>query len=942
MGTGDAEEAHAPSTPTRGKRKADEVAAEPVSSQNGTQDAPWEITTPERPKATESTNKQQQTQQQPKVKKAKQAAEPVQIRNGKLILKQKAKSFLDEISVLLGLTELKRFCQTQKEPISQLPDEHLGVIAKFAQENDKASAELSKFIKQRVMGSQDGQAEIDVLPLDTIESALSRIAQRVNYGLDASDVASSSTSASDSDDLPAGLQLWRWEVTDSSLLQGERLSEILARREERIAARARAVEIFQALSVVGREALLSSKKKTSAKASKVKALEAAGQTDEAMSDVKDELADAAGSSTATIVQDGETSAAGADRMTLDVADNKSPPASAKKRRSVSIPRDSRSPERGLVDLAKASKKKVEELSPEEQAEKERKEAEREERRKQKEAKEAKKQKQLEQTKKAASMMSGFFGRAASPSKEMKASATQVSPVTLVVSDFERTFVPIVYKNVAPVNRLATDASPASIDEALTSSRSLSKEELLALTVCKTMPRKRSTTGPRTRLSVRDTMRMVAESDLMTTAAQAEAHDALETLKDRRSRKAVPVKLLQFATDMRPAYFGTWTRPSNLISGRRPLRQDPVALDYNYDSDAEWQDGGDGEDDAKGEEVGDDNDDLEDAMSGSEDESEMADWLVDDLEEDEEGGDIDDAMSDIIEVDPLGNPLSPVLGRSLANGKLSSAKKNSDVASTGTPQFKAAGPPTGNAPKRTLPLPFAGAKKKKKKVKTAKKFTSKLTPLTIGPHWSTALGEEAHPAFAEYQMEFLNDAYVGLDPFTFISKDLSAVAPPAEPVAPVAAPAIPKPHGSPMRGTKFGSGLKGPSHSANTSPQKNSLHAFLNGGAVADGADAPLSAVGSATASTSSTPIAAPATGSGGKSGPLVPDEHLAAVLQAVEGSTDTKMFLLEKLAAQYKEVRSVTKVAISNTLGLAAEKAGAKRGGTWRVKDEWRARAGLA
>lgn len=571
--------------------------------------------------------------------------------------------------------------------------------------------------------------------------------------------------------------------------------------------------------------------------------------------------------------------------------------------------------------------------------------EREERRKQKEAKEAKKQKQLEQTKKAANMMSGFFGKAASPSKEMKTSATQVSPVTLVVSDFDRTFVPIVYKNVAPVNRLATDATLESIDEALKSPGILSKEHLLSLTVGKTRPRKRSTTGSHTRLSVRDTMRMVAESDLMTTAAQAEAHDALETLKDRRSRKAVPVKLLQFATDMRPAYFGTWTRPSNLISGRRPLRQDPVALDYNYDSDAEWQDGGDGEDDAKGEEVGDDNDDLEDAMSASEDESEMADWLVDDLEEDEEAGDFDDAMSDIIEVDPLGNPLSPVLGRSLANGKFGSAKKNSDVASTGTPQFKAAGAPSATAPKRTLPLPCAGGKKKKKKVKTAKKFTSKLTPLTIGPHWSSALGEAAHPAFAEYQIEFLNDAHFGLDPFTFVSKDLSAVASLSEPVAPVAAPALPKPQGSPVRGTKFGPAVKGSNPSANASPQKNSLHAFFSGGAGPDGVDAALLTAGSAAASSSSTPSAAPtaaaAGAAGSKSGPLVPDEHLAAILQAVEGSTDTKMFLLEKLAAQYKEVRSVTKVAISNTLGLAAEKAGAKRGGTWRVKDEWRARAGL-
>lgn len=209
------------------------------------------------------------------------------------------------------------------------------------------------------MGSQDSQAELDVLPLDTIESAVSRIAQRVNYGLGPSDVASSSTSASDSDELPAGLQLWRWEVTDSSLLQAERLSEILSRREERVAARARAVEMFQALSVTEREALLSSKKKAPAKASKAKPSEAAGQTDETMADVKEELGGATGATGANGVRDNETSAAGPDKVALAAADDKSPPASAKKRRSVSIPRDSRSPERGLAESSKASKKKVE-------------------------------------------------------------------------------------------------------------------------------------------------------------------------------------------------------------------------------------------------------------------------------------------------------------------------------------------------------------------------------------------------------------------------------------------------------------------------------------------------------------------------------------------------------------------------------------------------------
>lgn len=40
--------------------------------------------------------------------------------------------------------------------------------------------------------------------------------------------------------------------------------------------------------------------------------------------------------------------------------------------------------------------------------------------------------------------------------------------------------------------------------------------------------------------------------------------------------------------------GTWSKKSSIVNGRRPFRKDPFALDYDYDSEAEWQEEDDGE------------------------------------------------------------------------------------------------------------------------------------------------------------------------------------------------------------------------------------------------------------------------------------------------------------------------------------------------------------
>lgn len=54
-----------------------------------------------------------------------------------------------------------------------------------------------------------------------------------------------------------------------------------------------------------------------------------------------------------------------------------------------------------------------------------------------------------------------------------------------------------------------------------------------------------------------------------------------------------MKLLFFKEDERPPYKGTWSKRSALVTGRRPFGQDP-RMNYDYDSEAEWEEGDVGE------------------------------------------------------------------------------------------------------------------------------------------------------------------------------------------------------------------------------------------------------------------------------------------------------------------------------------------------------------
>ena len=101
------------------------------------------------------------------------------------------------------------------------------------------------------------------------------------------------------------------------------------------------------------------------------------------------------------------------------------------------------------------------------------------------------------------------------------------------------------------------------------------------------------------------------------------------------------RFLSFHEDCRPAYHGTWSKKSSVVTGRNPFGKETGVLDYEYDSEAEWEEG----DDEIGEDVNDDGKDQDEDMVDEEGVTKNYNyqdgWMVDDDEPLECDEDMDD-------------------------------------------------------------------------------------------------------------------------------------------------------------------------------------------------------------------------------------------------------------------------------------------------------------
>lgn len=124
---------------------------------------------------------------------------------------------------------------------------------------------------------------------------------------------------------------------------------------------------------------------------------------------------------------------------------------------------------------------------------------------------------------------------------------------------------------------------------------------------------------RPRVSVRDLVTELNESVAMGADSQRD-----EILKQLQSRTEVQIKHLQFREDVRPGYVGTWTKRSKLIGPRTPFERDSSTLNYEVDSEEEWEEE---PDDPDAEAIGDE----EEEEPATDAESDVDSWLADDEE-----------------------------------------------------------------------------------------------------------------------------------------------------------------------------------------------------------------------------------------------------------------------------------------------------------------------
>ena len=96
------------------------------------------------------------------------------------------------------------------------------------------------------------------------------------------------------------------------------------------------------------------------------------------------------------------------------------------------------------------------------------------------------------------------------------------------------------------------------------------------------------------ISVRDLMSQLAEAEVAGDISLVRHH-----LSKLNNLSLFPRKVFIFAEDLRPGYFGTWTRNSATIGPRSPFKKDLAVLDYGYDSGEEWEEEGEAETNRQG-------------------------------------------------------------------------------------------------------------------------------------------------------------------------------------------------------------------------------------------------------------------------------------------------------------------------------------------------------
>ena len=194
------------------------------------------------------------------------------------------------------------------------------------------------------------------------------------------------------------------------------------------------------------------------------------------------------------------------------------------------------------------------------------------------------------------------------------SSTSITPRKPQLPEYERSFLPFFvqpYTTLAPYNRFSRDNegikyAQTKLDHCLDSTGEASKNvqnvfhpyDLLHISVHQ---RKRHRKLRHTMKEIIAKINGTAQNQVDLTGSQAD-----QVVKPTEMLESISTKYLRFAEDVRPPYIGTYTKlPSDHASRKlckNPFTRALPQTNYDYDSEAEWEEPGEGEDlDSEGEE-----------------------------------------------------------------------------------------------------------------------------------------------------------------------------------------------------------------------------------------------------------------------------------------------------------------------------------------------------
>ncbi|KAF9924124.1 Chromatin assembly factor 1, subunit A [Linnemannia zychae] len=550
--------------------------------------------------------------------------------------------------------------------ITSIPPEHYGLIAKLVEENDGILSEVATIIKptlcppgfdafeESTATGESDNMDVDLttedsntvqpavatgsckrsattISLAAIMEAIQSVAQRVNYGVPVVNLPGQAYVT------PPNLSVFRWEVQDiDQYFPSDMKAAVIRRRTKRMEASAALTAWFLGL-------------------------DAKQQEDLAPPPVHSVLTQDSLSG----VEAGRLSIGGVEGMDVDIELVAGPNGTT---RPGVILLEGQPVVEAVVDPAvlelklkeAENKKKEAEAKEERRLEKERKMAEKQQEKDMKEAErqqkeEAKKRKAEEDKLKheqRAMKFVGFF-KSTTPATDKKDTTQAANGADCAATPLLGRFHPFYVKKntvLAPINRFATAPRndiidgelglgeiPESDKEVLTNDMDMMDVDtepcpLMNVATTKTtisslFSRVRGaynneSSKPRAKKRLPQSARNMSVADVIQSGLLLQDDQDGEDMNSILTWKDIPalrMRLLQFAENYRPAYYGTWSKRSKNITGRRFLGKDTDLVDYDFDSEAEW------EEDEEGEECKTDDDDEDDEL-GSEQEEED-DWLV---------------------------------------------------------------------------------------------------------------------------------------------------------------------------------------------------------------------------------------------------------------------------------------------------------------------------